>query len=69
NRDVVMRYLIDLKTVNPSADGNWRLKPLPASANVTFLTGPAAKDHLPATLKMTASGDGPDGFAKYRLGG
>lgn len=69
NRDVVMRYLIDLKTVNPSADGNWRIKPLPEAANVTFLTGPAAKDHLPASLKVVLAGDGPDGFAKYRLGG
>lgn len=67
NRDVVMRYLMELKSVNPSADANWKLKPLPASANVTFLTGPAAKDHLPASLKIVPAGDGADGFVKYRL--
>jgi 2',3'-cyclic-nucleotide 2'-phosphodiesterase/3'-nucleotidase len=67
NRDVIMRFLIEEKSVNPTADGNWTFAPLPASSNVTFLTGPAAKDFLPKTLKATLVGDGPDGFVKYRL--
>ncbi len=67
NRDVIMRYLIDQKSVNPSADGNWSFAPLPATTNVTFLTGPKAKDYLPKTLKAAPAGDGPDGFVKYRL--
>jgi 2',3'-cyclic-nucleotide 2'-phosphodiesterase/3'-nucleotidase len=67
NRDVILRYLVELKTVNPSADGNWSFVPLPASTNVTFLTGPAASAHLPKTLKASPAGDGGDGFVKYRL--
>lgn len=67
NRDVIMRYLIDQKSVNPSADGNWTFAALPATTNVTFLTGPKAKDFMPKSLKATLVGDGADGFAKYRL--
>jgi 2',3'-cyclic-nucleotide 2'-phosphodiesterase / 3'-nucleotidase len=67
NRDVIMRYLIEQKRVNPSADGNWRFKPWPASATVTFLTGPAAAAFVPPTIKVAPAGDGADGFMKYRL--
>ncbi|WP_342358670.1 bifunctional 2',3'-cyclic-nucleotide 2'-phosphodiesterase/3'-nucleotidase [Terrarubrum flagellatum] len=67
NRDVIMRYLIEEKTVNPTADGNWVFAALPATTNVTFLTGPKAKDFLPKTLKASLVGDGQDGFIKYKL--
>lgn len=67
NRDVIMRYLIEEKSVNPSADGNWTFAALPATTNVTFLTGPKAKDFFPKSLKATLVGDAQDGFIKYKL--
>jgi 2',3'-cyclic-nucleotide 2'-phosphodiesterase/3'-nucleotidase len=67
NRDVIMRYLIELKQVNPTADGNWRLAPLPAGLNVTFVTGPAAAPFLPRSLNAVPAGEAADGFVKYRL--
>ena len=67
NRDVVVRYVVEQKTVNPSADGNWAFAPVPASAVVTFATSPSAAKLLPKGLKATPMGDAPDGFAKYRL--
>ena len=67
NRDVIVRYLVEKKTIEPKADGNWALAPLPPHVNVTFVTSPAAAGKLPATLKAQPAGDGGEGFAKYRL--
>ncbi|MDJ1158973.1 bifunctional 2',3'-cyclic-nucleotide 2'-phosphodiesterase/3'-nucleotidase [Chelatococcus sp. SYSU_G07232] len=67
NRDVIVRYIVEQKVINPSADGNWRFAPVPASANVTFLTSPNATRAIPAGVKATPAGDGPDGFLKFRL--
>lgn len=69
NRDVVVRHILDRKTIEPKADGNWALAPLPAGVNVTFVTSPAAAGKAPATLKAEPAGDAPDGFAKWRLRG
>ncbi|MBX9909450.1 MAG: bifunctional 2',3'-cyclic-nucleotide 2'-phosphodiesterase/3'-nucleotidase [Beijerinckiaceae bacterium] len=69
NRDVVVRHILAKKTIEPKADGNWALAPLPAGVNVTFVTSPAAAGKLPEGLKAEAAGDGGDGFAKYRLRG
>jgi 2',3'-cyclic-nucleotide 2'-phosphodiesterase/3'-nucleotidase len=69
NRDVVVRHILAKKTIEPKADGNWALAPLPASVNVTFVTSPAAAGKTPATLGAEPAGDAPDGFAKWRLKG
>ena len=69
NRDVIVRYILEKKTIEPKADGNWSLAPLPAGVNVTFVTSPAAAGKLPEGLKAEAVGDGGEGFAKYRLRG
>jgi 2',3'-cyclic-nucleotide 2'-phosphodiesterase/3'-nucleotidase len=69
NRDVIVRHIIEKKTINPAADGNWSLKPLPANVNVTFPTSPAAAGKKPETLKAQVVGDAGEGFVKYRLGG
>jgi len=69
NRDVVVRHILAKKTIEPKADGNWALAPLPANVNVTFVTSPAAAGKLPEGLKAEAAGDAGDGFAKYRLKG
>lgn len=67
NRDVVVRYIIEKKTVEPKADGNWGLAPLPPTVNVTFLTAPAAAGRRPEGLRAEPAGDGGGGFAKWRL--
>ncbi|CAH1650597.1 2',3'-cyclic-nucleotide 2'-phosphodiesterase [Hyphomicrobiales bacterium] len=67
NRDVVVRHIIGHKTIEPKADGNWSLAPLPAGSNVTFLTAPAAAGKLPNGLKAVPVGETAEGFAKYRL--
>jgi 2',3'-cyclic-nucleotide 2'-phosphodiesterase / 3'-nucleotidase len=68
NRDVLVRYIVEKKTVAPAADGNWTFVPWPEQAVVTFETSPhAAKAPVPASLKLTPLGDGRNGFMRFRI--
>ncbi|MBD8893422.1 bifunctional 2',3'-cyclic-nucleotide 2'-phosphodiesterase/3'-nucleotidase [Roseibium litorale] len=68
NRDVLVRYIVEQGTVNPSADGNWTFKPMDGTT-VLFDTGPGGKDYAAAVkgVKIEPAGDGADGFARYRI--
>jgi 2',3'-cyclic-nucleotide 2'-phosphodiesterase/3'-nucleotidase len=68
NRDIIVRYIVEQGTINPTADGNWRFRALPGTS-VLFDTGPKAADHLAdlTTLAIEPAGDGPDGFARFRI--
>ncbi|MGE0499580.1 MAG: bifunctional 2',3'-cyclic-nucleotide 2'-phosphodiesterase/3'-nucleotidase [Rhizobiaceae bacterium] len=68
NRDVIVRYIIDQGTINPSADANWSFAPV-AGATAIFETGPKAATFIADVkgVKIEAAGDGAEGFAKYRI--
>ena len=68
NRDVIVRYIVDQGTINPSADANWTFAPLEGTT-VLFDTGPKAVDYMADVKGVTieAAGDGPDGFARFRI--
>ncbi|MBO0345048.1 bifunctional 2',3'-cyclic-nucleotide 2'-phosphodiesterase/3'-nucleotidase [Roseibium sp. CAU 1637] len=68
NRDVLVRYIVDQGTINPSADANWTFKPMDGTS-VLFDTGPRGKEHLNDVkgVDIVAAGDGDDGFARYRI--
>ncbi|MGN7772594.1 bifunctional 2',3'-cyclic-nucleotide 2'-phosphodiesterase/3'-nucleotidase [Phyllobacterium sp. 22552] len=68
NRDVIVRYIVEEGTINPSADANWTFKALPGTT-VTFESGPKAKQFLGdlKSVKIEDAGDGAEGFAKFRL--
>jgi 2',3'-cyclic-nucleotide 2'-phosphodiesterase/3'-nucleotidase len=68
NRDVVVRYIVGQRSIDPTADGNWSLTPWPKDAVVSFVTGPGATAFRPAGLSVEEMGHTPEGFTKYRLG-
>lgn len=68
NRDVIVRYIVDQGTINPSADGNWSLAPV-EGATVLFSTGPKAKEFAGGVkgVSIEPAGEGADGFALFRI--
>jgi 2',3'-cyclic-nucleotide 2'-phosphodiesterase/3'-nucleotidase len=68
NRDVIVRYIVELGAINPSADGNWSFAPMDGTS-VLFDTGPAARAYMGDVRGVTIeeAGDGPDGFARFRI--
>ena len=68
NRDVIVRYIIEQGTVEPSADANWSFAPMP-NTEVLFETGPKAADYVDDVkgADIAPAGDGTNGFALFRL--
>lgn len=69
NRDVIVRYIVEQGTIDPKADANWTFSSLP-DTSVLFDTGPAAEKYIDDVkgVDIEAAGDGPDGFARFRIG-
>ncbi len=68
NRDVIVRYIVEQGTINPSADANWNFKALP-DTTVLFDTGPAGVNVVDDVkgVEIEPAGAGADGFARYRI--
>lgn len=68
NRDVIVRYIVEKGTVSPRADSNWSFVPA-EKTSVLFDTGPKAADYLKdvGDVEIEPAGDGPDGFARFRI--
>ena len=67
NRDVLAAYILDLQTIDPSADGNWAFARIDADVNVTFSSAPGADRSLRPDSPIEKIGIDAEGFGKYRL--
>ncbi len=72
NRQVLVEYLRMMDTlsankqVNPSADGNWRIAPVPG-VHLTFMTASAATRYLPKHPQIHLIKDNGDGSALFEI--
>ena len=67
NRQAIIDYILEEKTIDPSADGNWKFKTLPTNAKVIFESSKQAEKVIPANGSIQYIGDGADGFGKYSI--
>ncbi|CAM3165264.1 2',3'-cyclic-nucleotide 2'-phosphodiesterase [Deinococcus deserti] len=63
-REALVKYFTEQKTVNPTADNNWKLTPVPG-ATILYVSSPNAQKYLPAGATLLRTRD--DGFAEYAI--
>jgi 2',3'-cyclic-nucleotide 2'-phosphodiesterase/3'-nucleotidase len=66
NREAVLQYLRANPEFNPSADGNWRVQPVPG-IKLRFVSGAKGIAHLARTPQVKLVRDNGDGSALYEL--
>ncbi len=66
NREALVQYLQAAKTVNPAADGNWRILPVPG-VKLRFVSGAGGVAHLARYPQLRLVQDQGDGSALFEL--
>jgi 2',3'-cyclic-nucleotide 2'-phosphodiesterase/3'-nucleotidase len=66
NREALAQYLSSVKRFNPSADGNWRILPVPG-VKLRFASGAGGIQHLARTPAVKLVERRADGSALYEL--
>ncbi|RSD26748.1 bifunctional 2',3'-cyclic-nucleotide 2'-phosphodiesterase/3'-nucleotidase [Mesobacillus subterraneus] len=67
NRQVIIDYIREVGTIDPSADQNWSFAGVSKELNVTFNSTPAAQNALPENGLVDYLGTLDSGFAKFQL--
>nr|WP_245808550.1 2',3'-cyclic-nucleotide 2'-phosphodiesterase [Deinococcus hopiensis] len=63
-REALVKYFQEQKTVNPTADNNWKLTPIPG-ATLLYVSSPNAQKNLPSGVALLRTRE--DGFAEYTI--
>ncbi|WP_412029514.1 2',3'-cyclic-nucleotide 2'-phosphodiesterase [Deinococcus yunweiensis] len=63
-RQALVGFFSEQKTVNPTADGNWKLTPIPG-VTLLYVSSPTAQKALPAGATLVRTRE--DGFAEYTI--
>ncbi|QKE73358.1 bifunctional 2',3'-cyclic-nucleotide 2'-phosphodiesterase/3'-nucleotidase [Arthrobacter citreus] len=68
NRQILMDYISEMKTITPTADNNWSIAPINGNVNVTFTTAPRAEEFIKpnSNISFTNKTDA-SGFGIFRL--
>ena len=66
NREALVQYLLATREVNPAADGNWRILPVPG-VQLRFSSGAGGIAHLARYPQIALVQDNGDGSALYEL--
>jgi len=66
NREALVQYLRASGTLDPTADNNWRIRPVPGVA-LRFLSGAGGIVHLPHYPQVRLVKDNGDGSALFEL--
>lgn len=67
NRQVIIDYIRELGTIDPSADKNWNFSPVSNDLNVTFESSMDAIKSIPGDSPIQYSGPSVNEFGKYSL--
>ncbi|MEY9977007.1 bifunctional 2',3'-cyclic-nucleotide 2'-phosphodiesterase/3'-nucleotidase [Lysinibacillus sp. RC79] len=67
NRQAVIDYVMENKTINPAADNNWSFVPFPANTKIIYHTAKDAQKVIPAGSNIEYLGDTEGGFGKYLI--
>ncbi|WP_082684179.1 bifunctional 2',3'-cyclic-nucleotide 2'-phosphodiesterase/3'-nucleotidase [Lentibacillus amyloliquefaciens] len=67
NRQVIINYIQENETIDPSADGNWSFASIDGDPELTFQSSPDAQEFTDEHDDISYMGEGTDGFAKYEL--
>ncbi|WP_110111698.1 bifunctional 2',3'-cyclic-nucleotide 2'-phosphodiesterase/3'-nucleotidase [Bacillus sp. CGMCC 1.16541] len=67
NRQVIIDYITETKTINPAADQNWKLTPIKGDVKVTFESSPKAQNYLASNKHIQYQETLSTGFAKYTV--
>jgi 2',3'-cyclic-nucleotide 2'-phosphodiesterase / 3'-nucleotidase len=67
NRNVIINYIMEKKTIDPKADDNWTFSAIKGDVNVVFETSLKAQDYIKesSTYKFIRQQD--NGFGKYSI--
>ncbi|MGE5703289.1 MAG: bifunctional 2',3'-cyclic-nucleotide 2'-phosphodiesterase/3'-nucleotidase [Clostridia bacterium] len=67
NRQAVIEYILEKKTIDPAADNNWTFAPIQGNLSITFESSPDAKPFAEKLTNVKYVSTLESGFAKYQI--